>query len=269
MEMMSVLGADHVLRRNIRVIMDSKDYSPTPFVKSTFGSHHLLFIDYTARLWNAIIDRQDQSQQKATGLLTQEQASKAKHTSLAPKQLPILQDVLSEETFGAVASQHAATFGGLLPVKDEIADNPLDLALAEGEFHQDILRDLEIDVALVNVALVNTPEQQPVINRLPTVSPHESDSLINIDPRLWPASSSRIELASAVTATVNPELTPAVTATSNSDPTSTVSAISDSGPASAVAAILDPEPSEPPATYTGFENLPSMDYIVSLIQMLN
>lgn len=48
--MMVSMGHDFVLRRNVRLAFNGP--SPSPFIASTFGSHHIGLVDNNARLWN-------------------------------------------------------------------------------------------------------------------------------------------------------------------------------------------------------------------------
>ncbi|KAG2091336.1 uncharacterized protein F5147DRAFT_643230 [Suillus discolor] len=83
--MLSALGHDFVLHRNIRVASSRRQM--TPFVKFTHGSHHIQLSNHIARLYNGL---------------------RKKDTRLLP--LPELPDVDSGETFGLVASDNTTTF---------------------------------------------------------------------------------------------------------------------------------------------------------------
>ncbi|KAG1764260.1 hypothetical protein EV702DRAFT_1014433 [Suillus placidus] len=110
--MLSALGHDFVLRRNIRVAFSRRQM--TPFVKFTHGSHHIQLSNHVAKLYNGLHE---------------------KGTQLLPL-LPELPDVDSGETFGLVASDNATTFGGLL-IKEETLD-------------AELAHDFEIDPALLD-----------------------------------------------------------------------------------------------------------------------
>ncbi|EKM49144.1 uncharacterized protein PHACADRAFT_107413 [Phanerochaete carnosa HHB-10118-sp] len=97
LEMISALASDHVLRYNMRVIMQSKDFRPSAFITSTHGSHHLRLQDHIAQVWNALLD----------------QLSADNKNEVVLARLPVMQNVSSGETFGLIPSEHAATFGGL------------------------------------------------------------------------------------------------------------------------------------------------------------
>ena len=88
------LGHDHVLRRNIRIVTAGDKSSPfNSFDTSTFGSHHIRLVNYTAKLWNRL--RLSRS-----------------GSSLALLALPEMTAVSSSETFGLVNSECATTFAG-------------------------------------------------------------------------------------------------------------------------------------------------------------
>ncbi|KAG1774920.1 hypothetical protein EV702DRAFT_1180542 [Suillus placidus] len=98
--MLSALGHNFILHRNIRVASSRRQM--TPFVKFTHGSHHILLSNHVAKLYNGL---------------------HKKDTRLLPF-LPELPGVDSGETFGLVASDNATTFGGLL-IKEETLDTEL------------------------------------------------------------------------------------------------------------------------------------------------
>ncbi|KAJ7937612.1 hypothetical protein B0H13DRAFT_1588397 [Mycena leptocephala] len=101
LEMQTALGHDFVLRRNIRVALNGKAKSPSPFVKSTFGSHHLALVDHTAEVWNDIL------------------AASGASSTIQFLPLPRLPDIQSGEKFGLVNSLHTDTFGGLFTIKQD------------------------------------------------------------------------------------------------------------------------------------------------------
>lgn len=49
---MVTLGHDYVHRRNIRILFNQPQ--PKPFIKTTFGSHHLSLVNSNAKLWNKL-----------------------------------------------------------------------------------------------------------------------------------------------------------------------------------------------------------------------
>ncbi|KAG0698511.1 hypothetical protein DFH29DRAFT_1018080 [Suillus ampliporus] len=117
--MLSALGHDFVLHRNIRVAFSRRQM--TPFVKFTHGSHHIQLSNHIAKLYNGL---------------------REKGTQLLPL-LPELPDVNSGETFGLVASDNATTFGGLL-----IKEETLDAELAHDfEVHTDSFTGGTVDFA--------------------------------------------------------------------------------------------------------------------------
>ncbi|KAG2085011.1 uncharacterized protein F5147DRAFT_782255 [Suillus discolor] len=117
--MLTALGHDFVLRRNIRVAFSRRQM--TPFVEFTHGSHHIQLSNHVAKLYNRL---------------------REKGTQLLPL-LPELPDVDSGETFGLVASDNATTFGGLL-----IKEETLDAELAHNfEVHTDSFTGGTVDFA--------------------------------------------------------------------------------------------------------------------------
>ncbi|KAJ7124769.1 hypothetical protein C8R43DRAFT_1135450 [Mycena crocata] len=103
LESQTAFGHDHVLRWNIRVELDGKAQSPSPFVQSTFGSHHISLVDHTAATWNNLLN--------------------TRGTSNALIPLPRLPDIKSGETFGLVHSPHTDSFGGLFTIKQDPDDD--------------------------------------------------------------------------------------------------------------------------------------------------
>lgn len=135
LEMIAALASDHVLRYNVRIIMKSKDFQPSPFIRSAFGSHHLRLQNDIAHRWNAIFDQLSPVDRQ--GLI----------------HLPVLEDVASNEAFGLVPSQHVATFGGLYTVKEEPDDEDqlARLSSQDPDAHESALRQLNIDPYLAHV----------------------------------------------------------------------------------------------------------------------
>jgi hypothetical protein len=112
-----------------------------------------------------------------------------------------MQVVNSGERFGLVASEHAATFGGLFEVKkeEEPEGELLDLSTADADVVDDVLHDLNIDPTLLSKTAISSstllktdlqepsvPSQarmMPVSSKLSThhqsaVQDHESDAMI-------------------------------------------------------------------------------------------
>ncbi|KAJ7615765.1 hypothetical protein DFH06DRAFT_1365836 [Mycena polygramma] len=134
LEMQTALGHDFVLRRNLRVATNGKGKSPTPFVESTFGSHHISLVDHTAGIWN--------------DLLPGSQAT----SKSSPLPLPRLPDIQSGETFGLVNSPHTDSFGGLFTIKQEPDDDGTDIIKElDPEAQDDLMRELNIDPAQLNI----------------------------------------------------------------------------------------------------------------------
>lgn len=149
--MLSALGHDFVLRRNIRVAFSR--LSMTPFIKFTHGSHHLQLCNHIAKLHNTL---QQQNHYE----------------------LPELDDVDSGETFGLVVSDHITTFGGLLVKEEDIEDGQLDPFGPT----TDPLTGEEIDLALQasrNV-FVNEWQIDPALLELPAGASKPSSSRLPV-----------------------------------------------------------------------------------------
>lgn len=142
LEMIAALDADHVLRRNIPVSTQSKEHAPARFVQSLFGSHHLRLQDSIAQLWNSILGQLPTHE--VTGL----------------DRLPVLQNVVSNETFGLIPSDHAASFGGLY-LKDEPVDDLtlLDDLPHDSDMQEAVLWNLNIDPYLAHVPAQYIPSK--------------------------------------------------------------------------------------------------------------
>ncbi|KAG2059579.1 hypothetical protein BDR06DRAFT_1066230, partial [Suillus hirtellus] len=155
--MLSALGHDFVLRRNIRVASSRRQM--TPFVKFTHSSHHIQLSNHIARLYNGL---------------------REKDTRLLPL-LPELPDVDSGETFGLVASDNTTTFGGLL-IKEETADAKLTLthnfevctdSFTGGtiDFATEASRSIMIEDWQIDPALLDQPATQPLLPHATKVIP--------------------------------------------------------------------------------------------------
>lgn len=110
LEVMTALGSDFVLRRNIR-IGSKKSSTATPFLQSTFGSHHTRLTNAVAKQYNELVT----ANTRLNGHL---------------EALPELPMVSSGEQFGIVKSEHASTFAGLFVIKNESDDEDGTLPLA-------------------------------------------------------------------------------------------------------------------------------------------
>ncbi|KAJ3527510.1 hypothetical protein NM688_g8119 [Phlebia brevispora] len=150
LEMLVALGHDHVLWRNTRVILRSKEFDATPFLTSTFGSHHLSLINHIAQTWNAVVNRL-QGRRKAVGI------------SASLELLPTMEIVHSGEKFGLIEADHITTFGGLWEVKVEEDDESsfIDLSdLSIDDCEQRIgtpHTTTSIDVSATTAATSSTP----------------------------------------------------------------------------------------------------------------
>ncbi|KAH9952283.1 hypothetical protein BC827DRAFT_1159983 [Russula dissimulans] len=166
---MQALVHDFVLRCNIRIghaTCHDDNLSPcSPFLQSTYGSHHTHLVTHMAALWNVLIGKK-----------------RVKVTSQIPR--PELQIVHSGETFGIAASDHATTFGGLIEIKEEPHDgNGLWDFLAQDDSDDSdinpILQDLNIDPMLLQV-----PHQHNANANANTSVPQHVD---NTHIGTWPA----------------------------------------------------------------------------------
>ncbi|KAI0344801.1 hypothetical protein BDW22DRAFT_1326630 [Trametopsis cervina] len=137
------LAGDHVLRRNVRVRFKSKEFAPTPFLASTFGSHHISLVDHNAHLWNSLL-QQHSPTSAGRGVLRLEGFDKL-------QTLEVIEDVPSGESFGAVISKHAQTFGGLLKIEEEEEDDFNDAIDDEDTQRREILEAMSIDPALASI----------------------------------------------------------------------------------------------------------------------
>ncbi|KAK6992885.1 hypothetical protein R3P38DRAFT_3224861 [Favolaschia claudopus] len=119
LETQTSLGHDFVLRRNIRTALNGKYKSSKPFIKLTFGSHHIALVDYTAAVWNDLVATKGGS-------------------SLNP--LPRLDNIASSETFGVVNSENTETFG------EEDEDD--EMVTIEPEEQDQLIKELNLDPSL-------------------------------------------------------------------------------------------------------------------------
>ncbi|KAG1776098.1 hypothetical protein EV702DRAFT_1269133 [Suillus placidus] len=179
--MLSALGHDFVLRRNIRVAFSRRQM--TPFVKFTHGSHHIQLSNHVTKLYNGL---------------------REKGTQLLPL-LPELPDVDSGETFGLVASDNATTFGGLL-----IKEETLDAKLAHDfEVHTDSFTGRTVDFATeascgimiedwqIDPALLDQPAAQPLLL-------HTANGSVNVSSTKPPTNSMTASNNSVLAAKVTP-----------------------------------------------------------------
>ncbi|KAJ7165980.1 hypothetical protein C8R46DRAFT_1219750 [Mycena filopes] len=143
LEMQTALGHDFVLRRNIRVGLNGKARAPKPFIKSTHGSHHIALVDYTAMMWNSMLNT----------------AGGSSTSSL--QSLPRLANTESGETFGLVNSPHTESFGGLFTIKQEPEEDEDFVKELHPEEQEDLARELGLDPALFNKPLIPSAAPPP------------------------------------------------------------------------------------------------------------
>ncbi|EGO02071.1 hypothetical protein SERLA73DRAFT_50137, partial [Serpula lacrymans var. lacrymans S7.3] len=136
-EMFTALGHDFVHRCNICISINSGN--ATPFIKSTYRSHHLQLISSIASQWNTLV-------------------SKEPTTSITCL-WPVLPTIECNKMFGLIHSPHSTMFGGLLSIKEEEdpgADSPQDLLDRTCNSNIElasILQDLNIDPTLLYSAI--------------------------------------------------------------------------------------------------------------------
>lgn len=132
LENMLFLCRDFVLRRNIRIATRTEENRQLrPLAASTFGSHHVTFVDFTNRFWNSLVT-------SGRGI------PKGSAYPLAP----VLDDVPSGETFGLVKSESAATFGGLFDIKEEDEEDQDLLHLRDDLSEDELAEMMSIDPEL-------------------------------------------------------------------------------------------------------------------------
>ncbi|KAF9078661.1 hypothetical protein BDP27DRAFT_1412611 [Rhodocollybia butyracea] len=119
--MMTALGSDFVLRRNLRTAWSRRgnsDFRPLTrtFVDETYGSHHIRLVNQYIQSFNALLSRS---------------INKTENGKIA--QLPALRLIHSGEKFGLVCSEHPLTFGGLFVIKTEFDEDIIPGAELEPE----------------------------------------------------------------------------------------------------------------------------------------
>ncbi|KAL6303302.1 hypothetical protein BKA93DRAFT_818125 [Sparassis latifolia] len=124
-EVLTALGHDHVLRRNIRVAFNSSHMSLEQFLQSTRGSHHIRLVDGVAKLWNVILD----------------DTKTVRTRNLRP--LPELQIIDSGETFGLIRAEYATSYHNLADIKEEPYEDLLDLSELDCPDADEVLRSID------------------------------------------------------------------------------------------------------------------------------
>lgn len=197
LELAEAFGHDHVLRRNLRIA--HKEERPSPFVITTYGSHHTHLVNSNNLRWNAQVKRDKRD--------------------LGPNVLSYratLPVVDSGERFGLVNPADAGLFG-LETIKEEDEDGEDDakgdqLLLSDEVDAHNLMEELQIDPALLDVP------QHPQVPTLSTSTPS--------NPAAPPSSNfTRSSLPIDLT-----DISTNETTTSQTEPSSLVT-ISDPGPA--------------------------------------
>lgn len=140
---------DTVHRRNLRIGISAIEKGETSvqegeFLTSTYGSHHTRLVSYVAERFNALRSQEKGKVQKALEVR------------------PTLKEVIDDQLFGLVVSNHSLTFGGLLVVKEVLKEEDELLAALEERTEDlddaSLIQQLGIDQTLLNVpATVTTP----------------------------------------------------------------------------------------------------------------
>ena len=110
---------------------------------SVYGSHHIQLANFTAHLWNSIIEQ-------------------TPSTNLKP--LPTLPAIQMKEAFGVINSAHVATYGGLFELKQEDDNDIINLF----DFDDDLAfsHDLGIDPAqLSHSKVTNSKVMDPKVGK--------------------------------------------------------------------------------------------------------
>ncbi|KAF8191327.1 hypothetical protein BJ912DRAFT_849553, partial [Pholiota molesta] len=145
-EVYTGLAHDFVLRRNIRIgssrIENKRSINCHQFVASTYTSHHIQLVNYTANLFNSLYKKEPP-------------------TSRTNLQIyPILPQIQVNEAIGLVESEHSVTFGGLIEVKDEADDiqsrmlEDIDAQVAEMD-HDHFIHSLGVDEHLFSTRITS------------------------------------------------------------------------------------------------------------------
>ena len=170
--MFNALAHDYVLRRNVRVNLQSP--SPSDFLSSSHGCHHLRLVSKTGQLWNALVQRE------AENKCNNDKVMQKLHRSTRPVQKVIN----SGETFGLVSSESFSSFDGLFTFdsdpddinKDAVLQLASDLAAADTHAQSNPhLRLLEMtdnalapqDTAATTTSDLVNPNIDPALLRIP------------------------------------------------------------------------------------------------------
>ncbi|KAF8178001.1 hypothetical protein BJ912DRAFT_1146430 [Pholiota molesta] len=151
-EMYTGLAHDFFLRRNIRIgssrVENKRPINFHQFVASTYGSHHIQLVNYTAELFNSLY-------------IKEPSVSKA-----SLQVYPILPKVQVNKASGLVESAHSVTFGGFMEIKDEASDTGSrmleDIDAEVAEMDQDnFMLSLGVEERLFSIRMVQNAVSQP------------------------------------------------------------------------------------------------------------
>ncbi|KAF9053988.1 hypothetical protein BDP27DRAFT_1454507 [Rhodocollybia butyracea] len=170
--MMTALGSDFVLRRNLRTAWSrqgNSDFRPLTrtFVDETYGSHHIRLVNQYIQSFNALLSRS---------------INKTENGKIA--QLPALRLIHSGEKFALVCSEHALTFGGLFVIKTEFDED----IVPGAELEPEVICEVEPGMATSFATLPSAgPSALETISNVKTVitsMPESSGQLDINDPNL-------------------------------------------------------------------------------------
>ncbi|KAF8973794.1 hypothetical protein BDZ97DRAFT_1751761 [Flammula alnicola] len=146
-EIYTGLGHDFFLRRNIRIassrIENQRPVNFHQFVASTYASHHIQLINYTAQLFNSLYEKEPPALKRKLDAY------------------PTLPQVQVTEVIGLVESAHSITFGGFVEMKAEASDSDagliddIDAQVAETDQTR-FIRSLEVDEHLFSVRMAQS-----------------------------------------------------------------------------------------------------------------
>ena len=150
LEVYTGLAFDFFLRRNIRIGWSRvenkrRGINCFEFVESTHSSHHIQLVNYSAILFNSLLEKESASVVSKNGL----------------RPYPTLPHIKSQESMGLVKSAHTQTYGGLVEADPSNTCSPdpdtrmlEDVDAEMAEMDQDrLVQSLNIDERMLHVPL--------------------------------------------------------------------------------------------------------------------
>ncbi|KAJ3747521.1 hypothetical protein DFH05DRAFT_1392608, partial [Lentinula detonsa] len=174
LEVMTALGHDFVLRRNVRVGMSCNTNTPEAstlpldFLISTDGSHHIQLRNHIATTYNDLIKRQQ---------------SRRGTSSISIPFQPQLCSAEMPEKFGLVYSNHASTFGGLFSFKKEDEEMELLEQIEMSEMEME-MGDSLLLLGKYKVAITKSEAKTVNIDSTETPKPSSSSTLTLISEKV-------------------------------------------------------------------------------------